>query len=222
MTDIEVQQVCTRNNVLDIRNHHIVTKQKITGSFSEDAFPFSFETLRPKFKDDHRVGWYLQQLIKLYAWKVIPNLSDPYIVIDADTYFLKPTSFTHGKALCFTKATEYHAPYFEHMQRLLPGLQRVQNCSGVAHHMPMSHVILADLFERVEAYHDMPFWKAFLSCLDPKHMEGSGASEYEIVFNFTQLYHPDKFELRELDWRNRKRDKGLGISCDYVSLHWYL
>tara|TARA_A100001037_G_scaffold287811_1_gene297749 strand:- start:1535 stop:2263 length:729 start_codon:yes stop_codon:yes gene_type:complete len=222
LTDIEVQQVCTRNNVIGIRDHHIVTRQNIAGAFDEAGFPFSFDDLRPRFKDDKRVGWYLQQLIKLYAWKVIPGLSDPYVVIDADTYFLKATNFEEDGRLLFTRAPEYHKPYFEHMQRLLPGLHRVQDCSGVAHHMPLSHEILEDLFNRVESTHGVAFWEAFLNCVDSAHREGSGASEYETVFNFTQMHHPHRFQLRELDWKNKSRSSGLDVDCQYVSLHWYL
>ena len=233
--EVETQRAYTSSNIENFRSHYIITNHggfpdavpcdNVLGrSFSipEDSFPFTLNSLKPWFDSHQRIGWYLQQLLKLYAWKVIPDLSDPYVVVDADTYFLKPIKFTENGRLLFTKATEHHKPYFAHMERLLPGLKRVQKASGVAHHMPLSHEVLSDLFERVEAHHDKPFWRAFMDCVDPEHRDGSGASEYEIVFNFTQMYHPNKFELRELAWRNRKRDKGLDISCDYVSLHWYL
>jgi hypothetical protein len=41
-------------------------------------------------KKQNRNGWYLQQLLKLYASFVIKDLLNDYLVIDADVYFLKP------------------------------------------------------------------------------------------------------------------------------------
>lgn len=220
----------TRKNIIGIGEHYIVSRFggcypqcncKSSYFVPESIFPFTWNDVFKVggFKSTQRVGWYLQQLIKLYAWKVIPELSDPYLVLDADTHFMKPTSFQDGDRLLFTKAYEFHKPYFEHISRLLPTVYKAQQASGVAHHMPMSHKVLDSLFTLVEATHGTPFWKAFLSCVDPKERGGSGASEYELVFNFTQIYFPEKFKLRELCWTNASE---LSDSFDFISKHWYL
>jgi len=188
-------------------NRHLI----ITDEVAKDlGFPFTWSDLRVFMNHDHRVGWYLQQLIKLYAWKVIPDLSDPYLVLDADTRFLREIEMQQNGKLLFTEAGEWHEPYFEHMQRLHPSLVKVQRASGVAHHMPFSHKILSSLFDLVEEFHQEEFWVSFMRLLDPKHKEGSGASEYEIVFNYTQIAFPDMFELRRLEPK-----------VDIVSNHWY-
>lgn len=225
MTDIEVHQSYVRKNIVGIRDHYIITDQKITNSFKEDNFPFSLHDVKMMTGLDERAGWYLQQLIKLYSWKVIPGLSDPYLVIDADTFFLKPTTFIENNILQFHYTENLHEPYFEHMQRLFPKLCCIQETSGIAHHMPMSHGVLADLFDRVEKIHGVPFWQAFLDCIDSEHIKNSGASEYEIVFHYMRLNHPEKINTRKLKIMNRSRKMKLNnISQDWdiLSLHHFL
>ena len=232
---IQGQLPYTRENVIGIRDHYVVTRfsgcehgeeecrWKMANFTPESIFPFSWQDIYDAgaFRQPGRVGWYLQQLIKLYAWKVIPGLSDPYLVLDADTHLLRPLNFHEEGVLLFTKAYEWHKPYFRHMERLHPFLERMQNASGVAHHMPMSHEVLASLFNLVEDHHGCPFWEAFMKCVDPQERGGSGASEYEIVFNYTQKFFPDMFRLRNLNWRNVKRIPD-EEDLDFISKHWYL
>ena len=59
--------------------------------------------------------WYLQQLLKLYACNVIPDILDRYLVIDSDTFFLKPTTFIENDVCLYNYGSEYHKPYFKHM-----------------------------------------------------------------------------------------------------------
>ena len=70
-------------------NNEIVIDGCIT--IFEKIFPFSLDTVAKIHGKRDRNGWYLQQLLKLYAGKIIPNILDKYLVIDSDTFFLKPT-----------------------------------------------------------------------------------------------------------------------------------
>ena len=187
----------------------------------ETAFPFTIADVEAKFgKACERNGWYLQQLFKLYAHVAIPALTRRYLCLDADTYFLKPTKFIDdddGRAL-LTTSEEFTIAYMDHMRRLHPSLERVGPYSGITHHMMFETACVQDLFRLVEGYHKKPFWRAFLDCVD--QVRGSGASEYDIYFNFVILYHSDKIRRRELRWQNTDRlepEKGF----DYVSMHWY-
>ena len=59
---------------------------------------------------------------------------------------------------------------------------------------------IKELFELIEAKHSAVFWKVFL---DEVHVdEESGASEYELYFNFMIAYHTDKVIIRPLQWKN--------------------
>ena len=62
---------------------------------------------------------------------------------------------------------------------------------------------MLDLFNKVEEFHDEDFWKVFLSLVDLE--QKSGASEYEIYFNFIQIFYQNKFKVRKLKWENTKK-----------------
>ena len=65
-----------------------------------------------------------------------------------------------------------------------------------------------------------PFYQIFLEKVNKKfHKNGSGASEYEIYFNYLLIYHKDEIIVRELRWKN---SKSLDDSMDYVSVNWHL
>ena len=91
----------------------------------EACFPFSKADITAALGDSKRSGWYLQQLIKLYAGFIIPLCAAAWLVIDADTMFLKPTVFFHDGRAAFNVAVEIRKEYFDHAARLHPSLRLV-------------------------------------------------------------------------------------------------
>jgi hypothetical protein len=168
-----------------------------------------------------RQNWYLQQLLKLYAIFVIPDILDNVLIIDSDTFFLKPTQFFNNDIGLYFYMNEHHKPYFAHMNRLHPNLTRVlENKSGICHHMILQKPYLVELFELVKQRHNMDFWKAFLNCV--VEYNTSGASEYEIYFNFMLKHHSDKIQLRELRHKDIQRLSAIhDDGYDYMSYHWH-
>jgi hypothetical protein len=189
-----------------------------TSVINESIFPFTEELLA---HPSSRKKWYLQQLIKLYAWQVIPDILPQYLVIDADTFFLRPTQFicpTTGRAY-LTTGTEYNPPYFDHMCRMHPSLRRATNSSGIAHHMLFERRFLEKLFALV----NRPFWRAFFDCIDPSQFDYSGASEYEMYFHFVVANFPEEVIQRTLQWSNvSELTSDAATYNDYVSCHWYM
>lgn len=169
----------------------------------ETIFPFSLQDIHSWFKHPKRSGWYLQQLLKLYAPLQLPDLLDHYIIVDADVRFHQPLRFfDEDGTLRFNVGTEHHVPYFEHMQRLI-GLQKSHPSSGICHLMPMKRSIAQHLLHVVEGRHGgMTFWKAFLQCVDPTWYDLSGASEYELLFTFSLMFHPQECRVCPVRWQN--------------------
>ena len=67
---------------------------------------------------------------------IIPEILDTCLVIDADTFFLKPTVFIKNNKCLYNFGTEYHKPYFTHMLKLDKELIKIyENKSGICHHM---------------------------------------------------------------------------------------
>lgn len=224
---IEQQIVYTKKNIIGYRNiylicgnSNIIIKDCII--IDEKIFPFSIDTVIKYHKKNNRNGWYLQQLLKLYAGFVIPDILEKYLVLDADTFFLKPTKFIVNNRCLYNYGNEYHVEYFKHMSRFKVSLTKVfKNRSGICHHMMFNTTIIKELFDKIEKKHNNKFYILFLKLVKPRHKLKSGASEYEIYFNYVFKFHPDKVKLRGLRWKDVKHLNNLR-KCDYVSYHWYL
>lgn len=231
-----------KSNCSQIRRVIVVSPERLTNKaewFDEKKYPFSINDVelqigRGSLKRAQSFfesggkrsrGWYFQQLLKLYAPFVIPDISQNVLLIDADTIFLNPVEFTNdsnGGLFC-TNPRNAFTRYIHHAERLVPGYERIYpEFYSVCHHMLLQKPILKHLFEVVEAHHQKPLWKAFCLCVD---LNEGGASEYEIYYNFA-LRHTDQVEIRPLLWKNSpflgkmKEFKKQGYH--YVSFHTYL
>lgn len=211
--------------------------------FDETLFPFSKKMVSLALNHGNKngsvvymkakapqttVGWYFQQLLKLYSPLIIPGISTNVLVLDADTIFLNPVSFLNKKngSIFNSSATEHHEPYFQHIERLLPGLTKQRkNISGVSHHMLIQKEILLDLMDQVEELHGRPFWEAFCRAVLPKNIYGPAASEYELYFNFA-LKNTSQVSLRPLRFANVDSVKEISKlkkeGLHFISYHWYL
>jgi hypothetical protein len=216
----------TKQNVIGYRNIYLVSYDPniiIEGCIviDENIFPFNKEIISTYIGKNERIGWYLQQLIKLYASLVIKDILSNYLVIDSDTYFLRPVTFFSNRKPLYNYGTEYHLPYFDHMTKLHPTLTKQTQYSGICHHMMFQRKIIEQLFELVQTYHNTEFYKAFLQCINKKDILGSGASEYEIYFNFLHIYQKDNFIIRKFNWENTSQIV-MKKNIDYISCHWYM
>lgn len=232
---VDIMIEYTKKNVLEYRNIYIVAYDPTIEyegciTINENLFPFNKETVQNVTGPTNRLGWYLQQLIKLYVWSVIPDLLNTYLVIDVDTIFMKPTKFVNedGKPF-YNTGNEYHPAYFNHMYHMHPSLTKVTKPSGICHHMVFQTHIIKEMFQLIETYNNNElFYNVFLKNLEPYHYTGAGASEYETYFNYLHIYHSDEFIIRPLRWKNSNVIENLVSSCnndedyDYISYHWYL
>lgn len=205
---------CARKNVIGYRNVYLLSCDPLISvdgaiTVDEGLAPFNKDSIKKCFKTEkfkRCTNWYLQQLLKLYAGFFIPGILDDYLVIDADVYFLKPTTFfdDEGRVLLAIATLEqepYHEPYFDHMARLNSGLVRkYPEFSGICHHMMFNRVILAELIDLVTENNPESFLKVFLNAVDENF--SSGASEYEIYFNYMLIFNEKKCAIRRLNWKN--------------------
>jgi hypothetical protein len=219
-----------KTNVIGYRNIYIVSYDKninIDGCITIDENIFDFKKDISIMTFTHnRNGWYLQQLIKLYASFYIEELLDNYLIIDCDTFFLKKTIFFDENDLpLYNHGEEYHIEYFKHMSKLHPTLNRYKNeMSGICHHMMFQKTVIKDLFKLVEDYHnnEKPFYKIFLENIDTNIC--SSASEYEIYFNYLCIYKQDKFKIRKLNFIDisfNDYNRYINYGFDYISCHHY-
>lgn len=222
---IKKQLEYTKKNIIGFRNIFLIcydTSISFDGCITVDEkiFPFTVDTVIKFHGQIDRNRWYLQQLLKLYAGKIISGILEKYLVIDSDTFFLKPTSFIENKMCLYNFSFEYHVPYFEHMLKLDKELIRVNtNLSGICHHMIFETKYVNEIISKIEKNHNDFFFNIFLKLVTDKN--GSGASEYEIYFNYMLKNHNDKIKIRQLNWKDS--DKLITeTNLDYISCHWYM
>ena len=211
-----------KKNVLGYRNIYLITDDttlNINGCINvlEKRFPFDINDVVNHHTSSERNGWYLQQLLKLYAGKVIRGMLDHYLVIDADTFFLKPTSFFENGLHLYNYGDEYNEPYFKHMKMLHSSFDKFDpNRSGICHHMLFNKHYVNELIQLVEDTHKDDFFNCFLKFVE---YIPAGASEYELYFNYMLKNHSDKIKIRKLNWEN-VNDFNANVNYDYISYHW--
>ena len=222
---IDAQIKYTKKNIIGFRNIYLICYDPtilIDGciTINEKIFPFNIETVAKYHGKLTRNGWYLQQLLKLYAGKIVPGILDKYLVIDSDTFFLKPTTFLEDDKCLYNFGIEYHKPYFNHMKKLDKDLIKVdKDKSGICHHMIFETKYIDEIFNIVKKNHNDEFYNVFLKLVNENDRTLSGASEYEIYFNYMLKNHPDKIKIRGLNWGNTNK---IQSNLSYVSWHWYL
>ena len=243
--DLATLELCIagiKENCHEIRRIIVVSKEPLTSNaewYDENLYPFSMHEVACELLGStiggtkyvanriNRLGWIYQQLLKLYAQRIIPGISSNVLILDSDTIFLNPITFiVETGAALFDISCEYHLPDFAHAERLLPYLHRVfPSFSGICNHMLMQKCVVDDLHQAVETRHNLPFWRAFLRCVKKSELFGSGASEYEIYFNYAHI-RSDQFKIRELRSRNISKLSEIAHfkSCGYhyVCAHAYL
>lgn len=224
----------TKKNVIGYRNIYLVSSLstlEIDGciTINENIFPFTMEMINqmhigkkstPIHGYKTRNGWFLQQLIKFYSGNVIPNILERYLVIDSDTFFLKPTTFIENNKCLYNFGDEYHKAYFVHMKKMDDGFSKAYpDKSGICHHMMFETKYVNEIINIVEKNHKNPFYITFLELVDDVILDG--ASEYEIYFNYMFKVHPTKVSIRKLNWINYGTLIH-GHNFDYVSVHHYM
>jgi len=220
---IHKQLTHTRKHIVGYRHIYLLSSDpalQVEGCITvpETIFPFSMDTVIAHHGKLDRNGWYLQQLLKLYAGKVIPGILNTYLVVDADTFFMKPVHFMENGKCLYNFGFEFHKPYFDHMKRLDPELSKVLSVSGITHHMMFQTNYIHEMFSRIEKIHKDVFYNIFLKLVT--ETKGAGASEYEMYFNYMLHHHKNNITVRPLKWKNCHALHDADL--DYMSVHWYM
>jgi hypothetical protein len=170
----------------------------------ESAYPMSVDDVQAVLRSTNgRQGWYYQQFLKLYAFHAIPGLRDTVLLFDSDIILYKRVEFVGSTgAIKLDWSRQYNAPYFEHAAALLgTKFKRIKNaCSGIVDHIMTTREIVMHLLTTVEKLHGKPAWVTILELIPDRDRNGSGFSEYEMLFNWTFLYFGQKAQMRKLVW----------------------
>lgn len=133
-------------------------------------------------------GWLRQQFLKLNACRWLE--ADQVLVMDSDTYPLRPTAFTDGARHILYRGDPNREPFRAFTEALL-GRASVHPPNFIAHCMLFHRVWLEELFQTIEARHGAPWARAILALSrDPAN---GMVSEYDIYGCHLARTRPDAF-----------------------------
>lgn len=146
----------------------------------------------------YRAGWIYQQFLKLAASDYISDISNNFLICDADIIFVNNPykNFTEDffpYSVAYTN--EYHTPYRDQYFRLL----REKTSSGfsfINHQMMFCKKYLDELKKHIENTHNMRWDLAIMETLD--YSEASNFSEYDLYGNWMYKYFFDKLQKIEM------------------------
>ncbi|OJI04685.1 hypothetical protein AOC28_07000 [Polynucleobacter sp. MWH-Adler-W8] len=153
------------------------------------------QTLTPENQD--RVGWYLQQFVKISA-VLTHDDRDAVLIWDADTVPLKKLEFINSSGrFIYYKGGEYRKSYFDFIERAL-GLKRTQNFSFIAQSLILKVSWARELTNALAQSAQLHWVEAVLSFLDKT--EPAGFAEFETLGTWIWNHHHDEILISERPW----------------------
>lgn len=187
-------------------NHRI----QLVDETDSSIFPFQRSDIESIITCFGRVGWYYQQLLKLYSYR-IHGIRKSFLLFDGDNIVLRPLN--KNQLGHFVRAN--HEPYLKYCQRVLSDMQvpfRYPELSGVVHMMLLDGRRVHEMLQKIDAKGDNA-WQMLLQHVDPKDYPNSGMSEYDLYFHWMTTLHSHEFPLTKL----RQKDGNATECMQYVS-----
>tara|TARA_Y100000022_G_scaffold173989_1_gene161815 strand:+ start:663 stop:1514 length:852 start_codon:yes stop_codon:yes gene_type:complete len=215
--------------VKDFRRIIVVSNNKLTDIegvewFDENKYPFTkrdvYDNMYNYGEKRNRKCSYINQILKLYAHKVIPDLTENILICDSDIIFIKNITFMEdNKPIYGNRILDYGQiiGYFNHHQKLNEDFDFVNSeenkelsknnklMSGVCHHIMYNKHIINELISLIEQKHNCVFWKFYLNEAVANECEPANC---ELYYNYVCKYHKDKIIIRDIKWLERPAENG--------------
>ena len=175
--------ICPKAEDLKAKMEHIVGDRVVF--FDEQSFPVKFDTVADVMLETVRqigkyplkngkshfevqmwskLGWFFQQVVKLYAGEFLGL--ENFVLLDSDLVFYKDIKFINssGGKFNYAYSSQWHASYRSTMKTIL-GIDHTQGkySSGIAHHMVIVKEVMEDMKKRVMINHGVPLWQMMLN-----------------------------------------------------------
>jgi hypothetical protein len=142
----------------------------------------------------HR-GWIIQQFLKLNADSFVKN--QHYLVVDADTLFLRPIIFTLKDGTYLVNIHWMTAVQRKKMTSILLGNNKVFKYDFVSHYMLFSKSLLSDMKKHIEGRFGKRWDKAIVDLFAKGTPETSSSnfSEYDLYVTYVTECSKEKFRF---------------------------
>ena len=236
ITSIEKDKFILQHTIMSIKKHVknfrriiVVSNNKLTDIegvewFDEKKYPFTkkdvFDNMINFGERRNKKCSYINQILKLYAHKIIPDLTENILICDSDIVFIKDITFMdENKPMYGNRIFDYNSikQYFDHHQLLNEEFNFInteQNkelskinklMSGICHHIMYNKYIIDELISLIETKHNCVFWKFYLNkSVDSKYEPAN----CELYYNYVCKYHKDKIIIRDIKWLERAAEGG--------------
>ena len=185
-------------STLEILEHSLFWKKGKTMIVTIDESLFEKETLERKYtcidEKSREFGWWFQQIIKLDAVNRIPNISDPFVVWDADVIPLLKWELYHEESREYRFAIlqenaknvfnqkQYHDSILSILG--LESVEPLEKGTFVPHHFIFHHMVIRERRDRIGSVN----WQEKIMALSATYYR---FSEYKCVATFMQTYFPE-------------------------------
>jgi hypothetical protein len=189
--------------VPDIEASHfkLISNKKFKVIPESECLPGAKDLLKHYIPSDkiNRLGWYLQQLLKIAALKSA-NDGEIVLIWDADTIPIKPLNFIDptGKLIFYT-GVEHHEPYFKCIKSLLD-IEKIVSFSFIAQCFVSNVSWVKDFCEDIETRFKLPWYEAIINCID-FHESSAGFSEYETLGTYYTYKFPNNIIFSRNPWQ---------------------
>ncbi len=156
-----------------------------------------------------RFGWYYQQFLKFEA---LNQAREQRLVIwDADCVPMAPIKlFSNSGQPIYMRATEFHAEYFNMIERLLR-IKRVVDTSFVIPGFPIPKNWYEELISDIETINNMPWYDAIIK--NTNFQLTSGFSETEVMGTWVSNVHSGEIGYSNFNWERLGQSK-IGYAKD--------
>jgi len=161
-----------------------------------DILPLPLEHLKSLVQDKSKIGWLLQQLLKLNSDQ-IKGINENYLILDSDTVMLKKQWFKSKDKTILKFSDEFHFLYRLTNQKLLHAINWYP-ASFICHHMVFNQVILKNLRNEIELKNGDKWPYVILKSAANFHYF---FSEYELYAQYLLRNHHKEITIQY--WFNR-------------------
>lgn len=195
----ELKKANLGDNVGFINENDLLTFEEVNKCMTDHLKHILGDTPVPR----GATGWYYQQFLKMqYAYACKDKY---YMTWDGDTIPCKPFSMFQedSGAPYMDLKHEYHALYFETLEKILPGMKKCIGQSFISEHMLFNVDLMKQLIDKIEsndALKGTKFWEKIIYAIPPERISDSGFSEFETYGTFVAYTDPSLYKLR--DWHS--------------------
>ncbi|OCT14359.1 hypothetical protein A8709_26435 [Paenibacillus pectinilyticus] len=157
----------------------------------DTVLPITKRDIHYQGKTWNRSGWLYQQLLKMNGDTICT--SKYYLVIDADTMFIRPHVFKIGNKTVYYCRNWSQGEYFNTYKKLM-GKSRSARLSFVTHYMLFEKSKIKQLKQVIESKHKKSWYSAIMKSMNTSKQ--FAFSEFETYGNFLYSIKPDKMILK--------------------------